>query len=97
MTQPVESENSLLKNWHLKLVILIGIISPTATVARAYYGIQEQIVSSGAEQSQRISKIELQAQQSFVNKQDFKDLQEDVKHMRDDLTVIRTLLKQKLR
>lgn len=91
------SQNELLKNWHLKLAILFGIITPTFTAAGAYYSLQGRISQVQSDTSEKIANIQLDSTKDYVSKEDFKAMSSDMRQMRDDVIEIKTLLHKKLR
>lgn len=91
------NEHSLLKNWHLKLAILFGIITPTITATGAYYSLQSRISQVESAASEKVDQAQIDTTKNYITKEDFRILQTDVKEMRDNLIEINTLLHKKLR
>lgn len=101
MTKQHESEKSseqnLLKNWHLRLVVLAAVVMPTITATGAYYGVRERVAADKAEVSERVNKLELSVERNFADKSSMQQLDQRTRRMETDITEIKTILKTKLR
>lgn len=93
----LKSQNELLKNWHLKLLLLSGLILPTITATGAYYDLKGKLTQASEKNDARISEIELQARLQFVDKTTLKDMQDEQRAMHDDILQIKTLLTKRLK
>lgn len=91
------AEQNFLKHWHLKLVVLAAIVTPTVTATGAYYGIRERAAADKMEVSDRVSKLELDVQRNFADKPSMEQLDQRTRRMETDITEIKTILKTKLR
>jgi hypothetical protein len=91
------NETTILKKWHLKLAILSGIVIPTATATGSYWKLRLNQTTETAQVNERISKVELQAEKSFVDKESFQNLDQRSRRMENDITEIKTILKTKLK
>lgn len=85
-------ENDFLKNWHLKLAIIGALVMPAITATGAFYDLKAKMQEKDAAVSAKISALELSSTKEFADKNTLKEVQEDVKRMRDDVTEIKTLL-----
>lgn len=90
-------ENDLLKNWKLKLGLLAAIVIPTITATGAFYDVKAKIQEKDAAVAAKIADLELKSMKEFVDKDTVKEIQEDLKTLRTDVTEIKTLIKQRLR
>lgn len=87
--QTTKSENELLRNWRVKVALLVALISPTVAATGAYYDLKGDV-------NNRISAVELRSEQTFADKQAIKDIQTELRQTHDDVIEIKTLLSHKL-
>lgn len=85
---------SILSDWKMTIGLLAAIVTPSITAASLYYGLKENIVNAKAELNDRVGNLELKSQQNFADKESLKDIQKDVKEIRNDITEIKILLKK---
>lgn len=90
-------ESAILKNWHIKILVLTGIVAPVMTATGAYFGIKVKMAEDKQEISERVSKIELESTRSFADKTSLQNLDVRMQKMENDITEIKTILKNKLR
>ena len=95
--EQVTAETNILKNWHVKMLVLIAIVTPTITATGAYYGVREKAATDKAEVSERVNKLELSIERTFADKASMQLLDERTRRMESDITEIKTILKTKLR
>lgn len=91
------TEFSILKTWHVKLLLIGAIAMPAVSATGAYYGLREKALADKAEISDRVSKIELESAKTFADKQALQSLDARTQRMENDITEIKTILKAKLR
>jgi len=87
-----QNETAYLKTIHLKFLILFGIITPTVTATGAYWSLKAQVSETDRKVSERVLKVENEADKTFVDKQQFQNLASEVRAMHDDVLEIKTLL-----
>lgn len=75
------------------MLVAGGIITPCVTATGAYYGLKMKMEEKDRVVSERVTKVEIDAAEKFVKKDDFKDLNTEVKSMHDDVTEIKAILK----
>ena len=93
----LKSQNEVLKNWHLKILVLSGLIVPTITATGAYYSIQNKLSENASKNENRITQLELQSNQQFADKNTLKEMQDEQRQMHDDILEIKTILNKKFR
>ncbi len=80
-------EQKFIDNWRTKLALLAAIIVPTISATGAYYKLDSKI-------DERTSVLELTSTKNFAEKQDLKEIQNDIKDMHSDIVEIKTILKR---
>lgn len=87
----------ILKNWHLKLLILAGILAPAVSGMSAYFGIKERALLDKVEITKRLSDLELEVNKNYADKASIQSIDTRVRRMELDLAEIKFLLKSKLK
>ncbi len=87
-------EQNLLESWSIKLALLTAITLPTITATGAYFKLDSKIQEKEALVTQRVTTLELDSSRSFADKADLKEMQLDIKQMREDIVEIKTMLKR---
>jgi hypothetical protein len=91
------NESTFLRNWHLKLLILGGIVMPTVTATGAYYDLKAKLVATQTQNQESITKLELKSVESFAGKEDIKAIRDEVSAMHDDVTSLKVYVTRKLK
>ena len=80
---------------HIKLLVLMGIVTPTIAASGAYWKTQITIEQKNNAVDARVSELELRFDKTHVDKQTFQDLSSEVRRMHDDVLEIKTMLKHR--
>lgn len=88
-------EQKFITAWQAKLALLAAIVIPTVTATGAFHSIETKMSERDAAVNQRISEVELRVEKNFADKTTMKELQDDVKALRNDMVEIKTLLRQR--
>lgn len=91
----VRAEYDILKSWKLKLALLAAIVVPTITATGTYYDLKAKIVEKETAVNSRISEIELNNTKNFADKDTIKDMRNDIKEIRDNVSELKTLIIRK--
>ena len=89
-------ELSLLRSWKLKLALLAAVVMPSVTATGAYYKLQIQLTEKNQQTENRVSDLELRTHENFADKPTMDQLRTNVEQMRNDITEIKTILRNKL-
>lgn len=87
-------ENKVLESWALRISFLTALIVPTITATGAYYKLDGKIDSREAAVIQRVQTLELDSTRHFADKDELKEMHQEIKQLRSDVTEIKTLLKR---
>lgn len=93
----LKESTSLLRNWRVKIALLMAIIMPTITATGAYYDLKNRVDQVDSRGSERVTKLELQLNQQFVDKATLQDVQAELRSTHDDVIQIKTFLSRKLK
>lgn len=91
------TESDLLKNWKLKLGLLMAIISPSVAATGAYYKLQINLSERNQVTESKVKDLELQVERNFASKQTMDKVQNDISGLKNDMTEIKVLLQRKLK
>lgn len=91
-----KEELSLLRSWKLKLALLAAIVMPSVTATGAYYKLQIQLTEKNQQTENRVSDLELRTHENFADKPTMDEMRKNVEAMRNDITEIKTILRNKL-
>lgn len=89
-------EQSFLSNWKTKLALLSAIVIPTATATGSFYKLQLNLAEKQSVTDKRISDVELSAERNFADKHTMDKMRDDVSKIHEDVSEIKTLLKNRL-
>lgn len=93
----VKAESAILKNWKAKLALLSAIVVPTVSATGAFFGLKTEMVEKEAAINSRISSVELRTEQNFADKPSMNKMQDNLQHLRDDVSDMKNDLKTLLR
>jgi hypothetical protein len=89
-----DGEKKLLEIWRLRFALATLLIVPTATAVGAYYQLDARSEARHSEVVQRVQELELQSSKSFAEKNDLKEIQQDIKQMHEDIVEIKSILRR---
>lgn len=90
-----DNESGFFASIHMKLGVLFGIVMPTLTASGAYWGVKLQIEEKNRQVSDRVSKIELDNEKNFADKDSLQGLTREVQSIHDDVIQIKALLQKR--
>ncbi len=90
-------EESILKNWHIKLAVLSALVSPAVSATGAYFSIQNRITSETAHVSEKVNNLELRITESYADKNSLRAIDDRTRKMENDIVEIKTMLRTRLR
>lgn len=88
-----KSEHIFLKNLHLKIIILTGILAPCLTASGAYFGLKAKIEEKDRLISDRVSTLELTDNKTYIDKDSFNHLSNKVDVLSNQSTEILVILR----
>lgn len=91
-----KEETQLLRSWKLKLAVLAAIVMPSVTATGAYYKLQIQLTEKNQQTENRMNRLEITSIENFADKPTMEDMRKNVEQMRNDITEIKTILRNKL-
>ncbi len=77
--------------------MLATIVVPTVTATGAFYDLKAKITEKENAVNSRISDIELNNEKNFADKDTIKDIRNDIKDMRSEVSEIKMLIIRKSR
>ncbi len=95
----MKQEQKVLRGWKLRISLLMAVVTPTLAASGAYYSLKStdadirlEVQKKDARMHERVSSLELNTQQHFADKQDLREIHDDVKSLRSEVSEIKTIL-----
>lgn len=87
-----KKELTVLESWKLKIAVISAIVFPTITATGAFYGLKSEIKDNQVQVQEKISRLELQSQREFVDKDTVRDLRGDMKQMQRSIDELKEIM-----